>query len=150
MDVLFYFCFHVCGNAWKLIYEAILIKRFILNIQWPCGESNSNVPRKKRRVFFYKCASFNNEGLKSFDVFRICKGNYNAREVIPAALGRSLKTNVHFLTIVCLNTGYCCILIFDRPFLSNSRHFQKWYLLKFKRSSLGQYCTKMRRAYIKI
>jgi hypothetical protein len=40
----------------------------------------------------------------------------NAREVIPAALGRSLKTNVYFLTIVCLNTGYCCINI-DRPFL---------------------------------
>ena len=38
------------------------------------GESNSNVPRKKRQVFFfYKYASFN-EGPKSFDMFRICKG----------------------------------------------------------------------------
>ena len=33
----------------------------------------------------------------------------NAREVIPAALGRSLTTNVYFLTIVRLSTGYCCI-----------------------------------------
>jgi hypothetical protein len=33
MDVLFYFCFKVFGNAWKLTYEAVLIKRFILNIQ---------------------------------------------------------------------------------------------------------------------
>jgi hypothetical protein len=33
----------------------------------------SNVPRKKRQVFFYKYASFN-EGPKSFDMFRICKG----------------------------------------------------------------------------
>ena len=41
------------------------------------------------------------------------------------------------------------VLIFDRLFLANSRHFQKW-LLKFKRSSLGQYCTKMHRAYVKI
>ena len=71
------------------------------------GESNSNVPRKKRQVFFYKYASFN-EGPKSFDMFRICKVN-NAREVIPAALGRSLTTNVYFLTIVRLSTGYCCI-----------------------------------------
>jgi hypothetical protein len=39
---------------------------------------------------------------------RICKVN-NAREVIPAALGRSLKTNVYFLTIVRLSTGYCYI-----------------------------------------
>ena len=29
---------------------------------------------------------------------------YNAREVIPAALGRSLTTNVYFLTIVRLST----------------------------------------------
>jgi hypothetical protein len=36
MDVLFYF-FKVFGNAWKLTYEAILIKKFILNIQWPWG-----------------------------------------------------------------------------------------------------------------
>ena len=33
----------------------------------------------------------------------------NAREVIPAALGRSLTTNVYFLTIVCLSTRYCYI-----------------------------------------
>ena len=33
----------------------------------------------------------------------------NAREVIPAVLGRSLTTNVYFLTIVRLSTGYCCI-----------------------------------------
>ena len=32
----------------------------------------------------------------------------NPREVIPAALGRSLTTNVYFLTIVRLSTGYCC------------------------------------------
>jgi hypothetical protein len=41
-------------------------------------------------------------------LFRICKVN-NAREVIQAALGRSLKTNMYFLTVVCLNTGYCCV-----------------------------------------
>ena len=33
----------------------------------------------------------------------------NARKVIPAALGRSLTSNVCFLTIVHLSTGYCCI-----------------------------------------
>ena len=34
----------------------------------------------------------------------------NAREVIPAALGRPLTTSVYFLTIVRLSTaGYCCI-----------------------------------------
>ena len=43
-------------------------------------------------------------------MFRICKVN-NAREVIPAALGRSLTTNVYFLTIVRLSTGYCCIIL---------------------------------------
>ena len=59
------------------------------------------------KCFFYKYTSFN-AGPKSFDMFRICKAN-NAREVIPAALGRSLTTNVYFLTIVRLSTGYCCI-----------------------------------------
>jgi hypothetical protein len=82
-------------------------------------------------------------------MFRICIRVNNARLVIPAALGRSLKTNEYFLTIVCLNTGYCCVTKFDGPFLANSLQFQKW-LLMFKRSSLGQYCTKMHRAYIKI
>ena len=33
----------------------------------------------------------------------------NAREVVPEELGRSLTTNVYFLTIVRLSTGYCCI-----------------------------------------
>ena len=33
----------------------------------------------------------------------------NASEVIPAALDRSLTTNMYFLTIVRLRTGYCYI-----------------------------------------
>ena len=45
----------------------------------------------------------------------------NAREVIPAALGRSLTTNVYFLTIVRLSTGYCCI-IHVSPVLSIYSH----------------------------
>ena len=57
------------------------------------GESNSNVPRKKRRqvVFF-----INTPRLTKNQRVSICleyaRVN-NAREVIPAALGRSLATN---------------------------------------------------------
>ena len=75
----------------------------------------------------------------------------NAREVIPAALGRPLTTNVYFLTIVRLSTaGYCCIKYLIGRFWLILDTFKNGTLLKFKRSSLGQYCTKMHRAYIKI
>ena len=72
------------------------------------GESNSNVPRKKRQVIFF----INTPRLTKDQRVSICleyaRVN-NAREVIPAALGRSLATNVYILTIVRLSTGYCCI-----------------------------------------
>jgi hypothetical protein len=68
------------------------------------------VPRKKRRVFFF----INTPRLTNDQRVSICleyaRVN-NAREVIPAALVRSLKTNMYFLAIVRLNTGYCCINI---------------------------------------
>ena len=68
----------------------------------------------------------------------------NAREVIPAALGRSLTTNVHFLTIARLSTGYCCIRYLIGRFWLILDTFKNG-SLRFKRSSLGQYCTKMHR-----
>ena len=62
------------------------------------GESNSNVPRKKRQVFFF----LNTPRLTKDQRVSICleyaRVN-NAREVILAALGRSLATNVYILTI---------------------------------------------------
>ena len=64
--------------------------------------------RNVKCLYIYASLGSFNEGPKSFDMFRISKVN-NAREVIPAALGRSLTTNVYFLTIVRLSTGYCCI-----------------------------------------
>ena len=59
-----------------------------------------------------KCFFINTPRLTKDQRFSICleyaRVN-NAREVISAALGRSLTTNVYFLTIVRLSTGYCCI-----------------------------------------
>jgi hypothetical protein len=60
------------------------------------GESNSNVPRKKRLAFFINMPRLTKNQRVSICLEYICKVN-NAREVIPAALGRSLKTNVCLL-----------------------------------------------------
>ena len=54
----------------------------------------------------------------------------NAREVIPAALVRYLKTNVYVLTIVRLNAGYCCINILYYKFsdrINRKRRDKDWH-----------------------